>query len=167
MHRNDFNNEGTHSLTCIHTIKLVSRLTHGHSEYWKTARLKSSWLSVFISAGSSALLLCFLWHWDICSSERFAKCLLNCVQNKCDQYWPSRGTETYGLMQVSLLDTVELATYCVRTFALFKVMKLQRSAHKHCVTTLCYTNKYKLMVGLWHPRRVVKIGPTGGNIVIT
>ncbi|XP_073801031.1 protein tyrosine phosphatase receptor type Db isoform X6 [Danio rerio] len=41
-------------------------------------------------------------------------------KNKCDQYWPSRGTETYGLMQVSLLDTVELATYCVRTFALFK-----------------------------------------------
>nr|XP_032599941.1 receptor-type tyrosine-protein phosphatase delta isoform X33 [Taeniopygia guttata] len=39
---------------------------------------------------------------------------------KCDQYWPSRGTETYGLIQVTLLDTVELATYCVRTFALHK-----------------------------------------------
>uniref|UniRef100_A0A674PAN2 Receptor-type tyrosine-protein phosphatase S n=1 Tax=Takifugu rubripes TaxID=31033 RepID=A0A674PAN2_TAKRU len=39
---------------------------------------------------------------------------------KCDQYWPTRGTDTYGLIQVTLLDTVELATYCVRTFALFK-----------------------------------------------
>ncbi|XP_047241251.1 receptor-type tyrosine-protein phosphatase S-like isoform X32 [Girardinichthys multiradiatus] len=39
---------------------------------------------------------------------------------KCDQYWPTRGTETYGLIQITLLDTVELATYCVRTFALFK-----------------------------------------------
>uniref|UniRef100_A0AAV2KV42 Receptor-type tyrosine-protein phosphatase S n=1 Tax=Knipowitschia caucasica TaxID=637954 RepID=A0AAV2KV42_KNICA len=39
---------------------------------------------------------------------------------KCDQYWPTRGTETYGLIQVTLLDTVELATYCVRTFSLFK-----------------------------------------------
>ncbi|XP_038616596.1 receptor-type tyrosine-protein phosphatase F isoform X11 [Tachyglossus aculeatus] len=39
---------------------------------------------------------------------------------KCDQYWPSRGTETYGLIQITLLDTVELATYTVRTFALFK-----------------------------------------------
>ncbi|XP_029803491.1 receptor-type tyrosine-protein phosphatase F isoform X13 [Suricata suricatta] len=39
---------------------------------------------------------------------------------KCDQYWPARGTETYGLIQVSLLDTVELATYTVRTFALHK-----------------------------------------------
>ncbi|XP_058277761.1 receptor-type tyrosine-protein phosphatase F isoform X6 [Hirundo rustica] len=39
---------------------------------------------------------------------------------KCDQYWPSRGTETYGMIQVTLLDTVELATYTVRTFALCK-----------------------------------------------
>ncbi|XP_049549937.1 receptor-type tyrosine-protein phosphatase F isoform X6 [Orcinus orca] len=39
---------------------------------------------------------------------------------KCDQYWPPRGTETYGLIQVTLLDTVELATYTVRTFALHK-----------------------------------------------
>ncbi|XP_075891566.1 receptor-type tyrosine-protein phosphatase delta isoform X21 [Nelusetta ayraudi] len=39
---------------------------------------------------------------------------------KCDQYWPTRGTETYGLIQVTLLDTVELATYCVRTLSLFK-----------------------------------------------
>lgn len=42
-------------------------------------------------------------------------------QVKCDQYWPVRGTETYGMIQVTLLDTVELATYSVRTFALYKV----------------------------------------------
>ncbi|XP_014005287.2 receptor-type tyrosine-protein phosphatase S isoform X13 [Salmo salar] len=40
---------------------------------------------------------------------------------KCDQYWPSRGTETYGMTQVTLLDTIELATFCVRTFSLHKV----------------------------------------------
>ncbi|XP_069795094.1 protein tyrosine phosphatase receptor type Fa isoform X4 [Narcine bancroftii] len=39
---------------------------------------------------------------------------------KCDQYWPCRGTETYGMIQVTLLDTVELATYSYRTFALYK-----------------------------------------------
>ncbi|XP_062419361.1 protein tyrosine phosphatase receptor type Fa isoform X8 [Pungitius pungitius] len=39
---------------------------------------------------------------------------------KCDQYWPSRGTETYGMIQVAMLDTVDLATYSVRTFALYK-----------------------------------------------
>uniref|UniRef100_A0A4W5QE29 protein-tyrosine-phosphatase n=1 Tax=Hucho hucho TaxID=62062 RepID=A0A4W5QE29_9TELE len=41
-------------------------------------------------------------------------------QIKCDQYWPSRGTETYGMTQVTLLDTIELATFCVRTFSLHK-----------------------------------------------
>ncbi|GFN98457.1 tyrosine-protein phosphatase lar [Plakobranchus ocellatus] len=35
---------------------------------------------------------------------------------KCDQYWPSRGAETYGLMHVQLVDVTELATYTMRTF---------------------------------------------------
>ncbi|NP_001081987.1 protein tyrosine phosphatase receptor type F L homeolog precursor [Xenopus laevis] len=39
---------------------------------------------------------------------------------KCDQYWPSRGSETYGMIQVTLMDTVELATYTVRTFTVYK-----------------------------------------------
>uniref|UniRef100_A0A3Q3NIZ7 Receptor-type tyrosine-protein phosphatase F n=1 Tax=Mastacembelus armatus TaxID=205130 RepID=A0A3Q3NIZ7_9TELE len=39
---------------------------------------------------------------------------------KCDHYWPSRGTETYGMIQVTMLDTMDLATYSVRTFALYK-----------------------------------------------
>ncbi|KAM9458903.1 receptor-type tyrosine-protein phosphatase S-like isoform 2-T2 [Salvelinus alpinus] len=39
---------------------------------------------------------------------------------KCDQYWPTRGTETYGMTQVTILDTMELATFCVRTFSLKK-----------------------------------------------
>lgn len=43
------------------------------------------------------------------------------LQVKCDQYWPSRGTETYGMIQVTMVDTAELATYSVRTFSLYKV----------------------------------------------
>ncbi|XP_020288959.1 tyrosine-protein phosphatase Lar isoform X8 [Pseudomyrmex gracilis] len=35
---------------------------------------------------------------------------------KCDQYWPIRGSETYGQMTVSITDVQELATYCIRTF---------------------------------------------------
>ncbi|XP_076649080.1 tyrosine-protein phosphatase Lar isoform X3 [Halictus rubicundus] len=35
---------------------------------------------------------------------------------KCDQYWPSRGPETYGLMTVTITDVQELATYCIRSF---------------------------------------------------
>lgn len=40
---------------------------------------------------------------------------------KCDQYWPScRGSESYagGLLTVTLVDTVELAYYSIRTFNL-------------------------------------------------
>lgn len=37
---------------------------------------------------------------------------------KCDQYWPSRGTETYGIMHVTLTGVEELSTYCIRTFNL-------------------------------------------------
>lgn len=35
---------------------------------------------------------------------------------KCDQYWPSRGTETYGQLFVTITETQELATYSIRTF---------------------------------------------------
>ncbi|XP_035214536.1 tyrosine-protein phosphatase Lar-like [Stegodyphus dumicola] len=40
---------------------------------------------------------------------------------KCDQYWPNRGTETYGVMYVSFADIQELASYCIRTFYLQRV----------------------------------------------
>lgn len=40
---------------------------------------------------------------------------------KCDQYWPSRGTELYGTcMSVTITDVQELATYCIRTFQIQK-----------------------------------------------
>ncbi|XP_026325264.1 tyrosine-protein phosphatase Lar isoform X6 [Hyposmocoma kahamanoa] len=35
---------------------------------------------------------------------------------KCDQYWPSRGSETYGTMTITIAEVQELATYCIRTF---------------------------------------------------
>jgi len=43
------------------------------------------------------------------------------VQIKCDQYWPNRGSEVYGVMHVTLLDVIELATYTIRTFQLARV----------------------------------------------
>ncbi|XP_037530274.1 protein tyrosine phosphatase receptor type Db [Nematolebias whitei] len=50
---------------------------------------------------------------------------------KCDQYWPTRGTETHGLIQVTLLDTVELATYSMRTFALYKSGSNEKREVRH------------------------------------
>ena len=43
------------------------------------------------------------------------------AQIKCDQYWPNRGTENYGVMHVTLVDVVELATYTIRTFLVTRV----------------------------------------------
>ncbi len=41
---------------------------------------------------------------------------------KCDQYWPSRGAEVYdNVMQVTLMDCQELATYTIRTFVVAPV----------------------------------------------
>ncbi|KAM4739996.1 protein tyrosine phosphatase receptor type Fa, partial [Anableps anableps] len=47
-------------------------------------------------------------------------CLEEKSRMKCDQYWPSRGTEAYGTIQVTILDTSELATYVTRIFTLYK-----------------------------------------------
>ena len=40
---------------------------------------------------------------------------------KCDQSWPSRGSDTYGVVSVMITDVQELATYCVRTFQLHRL----------------------------------------------
>ena len=55
----------------------------------------------------------------ICGTVKLILSLLHRV--KCDQYWPGRGTETYGVMCVTLTDTQELATYVIRTFQLQRV----------------------------------------------
>lgn len=42
------------------------------------------------------------------------------ARKKCDQYWPTRGNENYGQMNVTITATQELATYSIRTFQLVK-----------------------------------------------
>ena len=37
------------------------------------------------------------------------------IQRKCDMYWPKEGVETYGIIQVKLLQEVVMATYTLRT----------------------------------------------------
>jgi len=47
--------------------------------------------------------------------------LFSDCQVKCEQYWPNRGCESYDVMQVTLVDVIELASYTVRTFQISKV----------------------------------------------
>lgn len=56
---------------------------------------------------------------------------------KCDQYWPNRGQEIYGHIQVALLDVTELASYTVRTFALVNLKS--RSTEKREVRQFQFT----------------------------
>eukprot|EP00057_Strongylocentrotus_purpuratus_P029799 XP_011684273.1 PREDICTED: receptor-type tyrosine-protein phosphatase delta [Strongylocentrotus purpuratus] len=56
---------------------------------------------------------------------------------KCDQYWPTRDQEKYGFIQVTLLDTTELATYTVRSFALVNLKN--RSMEKREVKQFQFT----------------------------
>ena len=52
------------------------------------------------------------------------------------QYWPSRGTETYGVMCVTLTDTQELATYVIRT------LQLQRVSSAHVRHPVMHSTQY-------------------------
>ena len=61
---------------------------------------------------------------------------------KCDQYWPVRGTENYGVMSVTLTDTQELATYTIRTFQLQRVsaINVSRAPTQNIKVYWTYTN---------------------------
>ena len=50
---------------------------------------------------------------------------------KCDQYWPTRGSSTYGEIQVTLLDTTILAHYTMRSFRIQVAGELEERHIKH------------------------------------
>ena len=59
-----------------------------------------------------------VWEQRTCSIVMLTK-LEERGRLKCDQYWPSKGSELYAnCVQVTLVDTAELATHTVRTFVL-------------------------------------------------
>lgn len=64
---------------------------------------------------------------------------------KCDQYWPTRGTENYGPMTVTMLDSQELATYNISTFYIQRVSTKVSFANP---TKILITNNKLMSVGL-------------------
>ncbi|XP_055372235.1 tyrosine-protein phosphatase Lar isoform X2 [Condylostylus longicornis] len=61
--------------------------------------------------------------WRMCWEQKAATIVMMTrleerARIKCDQYWPSRGTETYGQIFVTITETQELSTYSIRTFQL-------------------------------------------------
>ena len=60
------------------------------------------------------------------------------MQVKCHQYWPQVGSVSYGNFTVTLIDSMEVANYCVRTLRLAKVC-----CSCMCVLScVCYTYAY-------------------------
>jgi len=64
--------------------------------------------------------------WRMCWEQKVATIVMMTrleerARIKCDQYWPTRGSDTYGVVSVMITDVQELATYCVRTFQLHRL----------------------------------------------
>ena len=104
----------------------------GHMEYTSTA-CPGKYLYPFSSSNSPLFLLTqgplqetlgdywrMVWELRSVTIVMMTK-LEERTRIKCDQYWPSRGTETYGHITVTLQDVQELASYCIRTFLINKV----------------------------------------------
>uniref|UniRef100_A0A914GZU8 protein-tyrosine-phosphatase n=1 Tax=Globodera rostochiensis TaxID=31243 RepID=A0A914GZU8_GLORO len=58
-------------------------------------------------------------------------------RTKCDQYWPGRGSSLYGHYKVTLVETTELAHYCLRTLRLENTRRHNDGARniQHCQFT--------------------------------
>lgn len=70
----------------------------------------------------------FIWH---CFLKRFLFRLEERSRVKCSQYWPSRSSATYGHISVTVLDTVELAHYTIRTMRLEHLIERETREIKH------------------------------------
>ncbi|CAL8331769.1 unnamed protein product [Merluccius merluccius] len=109
-----------HSRVVLSSIEGVPGSDYINANYIDGYRRQSAYIA---TQGSLPETFCDFWRlvWEQHTANIIMMTKLEEKSRvKCDQYWPTRGTETYGLIQVTLLDTVELATYSVRTFALYK-----------------------------------------------
>lgn len=63
-------------------------------------------------------------------------------RRKCDMYWPKDGIETYGIIQVKLVQEDVMATYTVRTFVIkhMKLAKKNKNSTEKTVYQYHYTN---------------------------
>lgn len=72
----------------------------------------SLWLRISSNVVAWVSLIAFVYFVDRCS--RNFLCFAR-LQKKCDMYWPKKGSETYGCIQVTLLREDVMATYTIRT----------------------------------------------------
>ncbi|XP_076161482.1 tyrosine-protein phosphatase Lar isoform X5 [Ptiloglossa arizonensis] len=105
-----------HSRVILQTIDGISGTDYINANYCDGYRKQNAYV-----ATQGPLQETFGDFWRMCWELRSSTIVMMTkleerTRIKCDQYWPSRGSETYGLMTVTITDIQELATYCIRTF---------------------------------------------------
>nr|XP_012139448.1 PREDICTED: tyrosine-protein phosphatase Lar isoform X6 [Megachile rotundata] len=105
-----------HSRVILQTIDGISGTDYINANYCDGYRKQNAYV-----ATQGPLQETFGDFWRMCWELRSSTIVMMTkleerTRIKCDQYWPSRGSETYGLMTVTITDVQELATYCIRTF---------------------------------------------------
>lgn len=87
-------------------------------------------------------------------------------------YWPKEGTETYGFIQVKLLQEVVMATYTLRTFTAKNLKMKKRAGSERTVYQYHYTNwpdhgvpDHPLPVLSFVRKSASANPPTGGGII--
>jgi len=80
-----------------------------------------------------------VWEQRICIIVMITN-LIERGRRKCDMYWPKEGTETYGIIQVKLLQEVVMATYTLRTFSIRNLKVKKKHGCERTVYQYHYTN---------------------------
>nr|CAD7403677.1 unnamed protein product [Timema cristinae] len=74
--------------------------------------------------------------------KRQPKLASQCLERKCDMYWPKEGSETHGVIQVKLIKEDVMATYTVRTLQVrhLRIKKKKHVMSERFVYQYHYTN---------------------------
>ncbi|XP_074603401.1 putative receptor-type tyrosine-protein phosphatase mosPTP-1 isoform X2 [Brevipalpus obovatus] len=92
---------------------------------------------------------------------------------KCDLYWPKEGCETYGVIQVKILQEVVMATYTLRTFTIRNLKVKKKHGAERTVYQYHYTNwpdhgvpDHPLPVLSFVRKSAAANPPNGGPIIV-
>ncbi|XP_075676436.1 protein tyrosine phosphatase 99A isoform X4 [Dermatophagoides pteronyssinus] len=113
-----------------------------------------------------------IWEQRVCIVVMITN-LMERGRRKCDLYWPKDGTETYGIVQVRLLQEVVMATYTLRTFHVKNLKIKKKHGNERTVYQYHYTNwpdhgvpEHPLPVLAFIRKSAAANPPAGGPIIV-
>jgi receptor-type tyrosine-protein phosphatase gamma len=113
-----------------------------------------------------------IWEQRVCIIVMITN-LIERGRRKCDLYWPKEGVETYGAIQVKLLQEVVMATYILRTFSIVNTKVKKKQIAERTVYQYHYTNwpdhgvpDHPLPVLSFVRKSAAANPPNGGPIIV-